>query len=163
MKKFKRVKNIVLTALVISFPGFFNLSAQDYSAGIGIRGGLAQGITLKFFTGRTNNAIEGILAVRWSGTFITGLYEIHDDPFRLDGMQWFYGFGAHIGFWDGGDVPWEDEAKSITAIGVDGIIGLEYTFEEIPINVSLDWKPAVNLVGGGYWTDGFAISVRYVF
>ncbi len=157
------MKKFFLITLVISFLSILNLSAQNYNTGIGLRGGLAQGVTLQHFLGRTNNAVEGILAIRWSGTFITGLYEIHDDPFKVSGLQWFYGFGAHIGFWDEGNVPWEDEAKSITAIGVDGILGLEYTFEEIPINISLDWKPAINLVGGGYWADGFALSVRYVF
>jgi len=157
------MKKIFLITLVISFLSILNLSAQSYNTGIGLRGGLAQGVTIKHFFGKTNNAIEGILAFRWDGPFITGLYEIHDDPFKVDGLQWFYGFGAHIGFWDGDNVPWEDEAKSITAIGVDGILGLEYTFEEIPINITLDWKPAINLAGGGYWADGFALSVRFVF
>ena len=144
------MKKIFLITLVISFLSILNLSAQSYNTGIGLRGGLAQGVTIKHFLGKTN-AIEGILAFRWDGPFITGLYEIHDDPFKVDGLQWFYGFGAHIGFWEE------------TKIGVDFILGLEYTFEEIPINVTLDWKPAINLVGGGYWADGFALSVRYVF
>ena len=144
------MKKVLLTTLIIGFLSILNLSAQGYNTGIGLRGGLAQGVTIKHFLGKTI-AIEGILAFRWSGTFITGLYEIHDDPFKVDGLQWFYGFGAHIGFWEE------------TKIGVDFILGLEYTFEEIPINVTLDWKPAINLVGGGYWADGFALSVRYVF
>ncbi len=144
------MKKIFLITLVISFLSIMNLSAQSYNTGIGLRGGLAQGVTIKHFLGKTN-AIEGILAFRWSGTFITGLYEIHDDPFKVDGLQWFFGFGAHIGFWEE------------TKIGVDFILGLEYTFEEIPINFTLDWKPAINLVGDDYWLDGFALSVRYVF
>jgi len=145
------MKKVLLTTLIIGFLSILNLSAQGYNTGIGLRGGLAQGVTIKHFLGKTSNAIEGILAFRWDGPFITGLYEIHDDPFKVDGLQWFYGFGAHIGFWEE------------TKIGVDFILGLEYTFEEIPINVTLDWKPAINLVGDDYWLDGFALSVRYVF
>jgi hypothetical protein len=41
---------------------------------------------------------------------------------------------------------------------------LEYNFKEIPFNLSLDWKPALNLVGSsGFWGDGGAISIRYIF
>jgi hypothetical protein len=40
---------------------------------------------------------------------------------------------------------------------------LEYTFDEVPINLGLDVRPAFNLVGHtGFWAD-VALSVRYVF
>jgi len=49
--------------------------------------------------------------------------------------------------------------------GVHGNVGLDYTFENAPINVSIDWMPTV-LLGSGYST-GFsagygALSLRYV-
>ena len=34
------------------------------------------------------------------------------------------------------------------------------------LNISLDWKPAINLVGAGdsfFWGDNGALSVRYIF
>jgi len=32
------------------------------------------------------------------------------------------------------------------------------------VNIGLDWKPMLNLIGHtGFWGDGAAISVRYVF
>jgi hypothetical protein len=31
-------------------------------------------------------------------------------------------------------------------VGVDGILGLEHTFSEIPLNLSVDWKPELNFI-----------------
>lgn len=148
---------------VFSFSGL--IKAQNYETGIGIRGGFASGITVKhFLTDKT--AIEGIFSTRWEGFLITGLYEIETPAFDTEGLSWYYGGGAHIGFWNSsssGNIWWEDDhSGSYTVLGLDGIIGLSYTFTEIPINVSIDWKPMLNFVGySGFWGDMAAISVRY--
>jgi hypothetical protein len=139
-------------------------TAQDYTTGIGFRGGLSNGLTVKHFIS-SNTAIEGILSTRWQGFEITGLYEIHNEAFNTDQLKWYYGFGGHIGFWDGNNASWADNKdKSYTVIGIDGILGLEYSFKEVPINLSLDWKPTFNLIGySGFWGDGGALSIRYIF
>ena len=137
--------------------------AQDYGTGIGIRGGSANGLTIKHFI-KSDVAIEGIISTRWQGLNLTGLYEIHARAFNEPGFNWYYGFGAHIGFWDGDHAHWGDDDKDYTILGLDGILGLEYNIREIPINLSVDWKPAFNLIGySGVWPDGFALSVRYIF
>ena len=51
-----------------------NLKAQDYNTGIGLRGGLDYGITIKHFINK-KNALEGIFTNRWRGYNFTGLYE----------------------------------------------------------------------------------------
>lgn len=84
-------------------------------------------------------------------------------------MYWYVGGGAHIGFFDDRyHVGWgTSTGRTYTVIGVDGIIGLEYVFADIPINISADWKPAINLVGHNnnsyFWGDNGALSVRYIF
>ena len=120
---------------------------------------------MKYTISLLKQTIEGILAARWKGFIITGLYEIHNNQgFEVDRLYWYYGFGGHIGFWDGSNVSWADDDDSYTVIGIDGILGLEYNFSEVPINLSIDWKPAFNLVGySGFWGDGGAISIRYIF
>jgi len=41
---------------------------------------------------------------------------------------------------------------------------LEYNFKEIPFNLGIDWKPVFNLTGAsGFYGDGGAISIRYIF
>jgi hypothetical protein len=48
-------------------------------------------------------------------------------------------------------------------IGADAIIGLEYFFEEIPFQISLDYKPMINLTGGGWLYNDAALALRYKF
>ena len=156
------MKKILMTIIVIFCIVTFS-NAQDYNTGIGLRGGLSNGLTIKHFLGE-KVAIEGILTSRWSGFSITGLYEIHNQAFGVDRLNWYYGFGGHVGFWNGDDVKWADDNSNYTVIGIDGILGMEYNFNEIPINLSIDWKPAFNIIGySGFWGDGGAISIRYIF
>ncbi len=156
------MRKILMTAIImICFVTFSN--AQDYNTGIGLRGGLANGLTIKHFLGE-KTAIEGILSSRWKGFNITGLYEIHKQAFDTERLNWYYGVGGHVGFWNGNDVDWVNDNDDYTVIGIDGILGLEYNFKEIPINLSIDWKPAMNIIGySGFWGDGGALSIRYIF
>jgi hypothetical protein len=149
--------SVLLLALTLS------AAAQEYETGIGLRGGFANGITIKHFTG-ADKAVEGILTSRWHGFLITGLFEFHE-PLKHDGFSWFYGFGAHAGFFGGyNDHPWFDDDRDYVVLGVDGIIGLEYVFDEVPISLSLDWKPAINLSGhSGFSGSDGAFSIRYVW
>jgi hypothetical protein len=156
------MRKVLLTAFMAL--GVFALSqAQDYSTGIGLRGGLSNGITVKHFIG-SKTAVEGLLASRWQGFELTGLFEIHAPAFDVDRLHWYYGFGGHMGFWNGNNTSWGTPGTSYTVIGIDGILGLEYNFSEVPINLSIDWKPAFNLIGyTGFWADGGAFSIRYIF
>ncbi len=137
--------------------------SQDYINSVGVRLGLSQGITFKHFV-TTTDAAEGLLAMRWEGFTITGLYERHQVAFDVNELYFYYGGGAHIGVWNGRVNPWFDDRTSHSVVGIDGVIGLEYVFSDIPFNASLDWKPALNLIGyTGFWGDELALSFRYTF
>jgi len=154
----KLIFTILFAILIITSAG-----AQDYRTGIGLRGGLSSGFTVKHFVS-TNAAFEGLLSTRWRGFEITGLYEIHHQAFDVPRLNWYYGFGGHIGFWNGEYAKWGDVGSSYTVIGIDGILGIEYNFTEIPVNIGIDWKPAINIFGySGFWGDGGALSIRYIF
>ena len=156
-----KTKILVLAVLTSLFS--LNLRAQDYVNAIGLRGGLSQGITFKHFIS-TTDAVEGILATRWGGFNITGLYERHMGAFDVERLYFYYGAGAHLGFWNGDANPWFDDNNSYTVLGIDGILGLEYVFTEIPFNIGLDWKPGFNLIGyTGFWGDELALSFRFMF
>jgi opacity protein-like surface antigen len=156
MKKFLA---IVMFAVVFTAAA----SAQDYNNAIGLRGGLYNGITFKHFMG-SKTAVELIGSTRWSGIEITGLYEIHNIAFDVDRLNWYYGIGAHVGFYNGDNTSWGTVGTGYTVVGVDGILGIEYNFTELPINISLDWKPAFNFIGyTHFWPDGGALSIRYIW
>ena len=139
------------------------INAQDYNTGIGFRGGFGSGLTIKHFVSNTT-ALEGIIASRWKGFELTGLIEFHARAFDVDRLNWYAGFGAHAGFWNGDNVNWGTPGLEYSVVGLDGILGLEYNFREVPFNISIDWKPAFNLWGyKGFWADGGALSIRYIF
>lgn len=136
--------------------------SQEYQTGFGIRAGFFNGISLKQFVG-AHSAVEMILDTRWKGLEFTGLYEFHNLAFKAKRLKWYYGFGGHVGFWNGNYVKWGTPGTSYGVSGIDGIVGLEYSFGKIPVNIGIDWKPAINLRGlSGFWIDGGALSIRYI-
>lgn len=158
------MKKIILSFVLVF--SFLTVSyAQDYRTGIGLRGGFANGITLKHFVSESS-AFEFLFASRWRGVEITALYEIHNRAFHQERLNWYYGIGAHVGFWNGDYTYkyWGERGVDYSVFGIDGILGIEYNFVEAPFNIGIDWKPAYNLVGhSGFWYDGGALSVRYIF
>ncbi len=158
MKKTALISVIVMLLALTS-------AAQQYDKAIGIRGGLFNGVTYKQALS-SSTYLEGIASFRWNGFMVTGLYEITKPiDSNAPGLDWYYGFGAHVGFYDAADNgPWDEGDFDGPMIGADGIIGMEYTFSEVPVNLSLDWKPAINLFGyDGFWSDNVALSIRYTF
>ena len=76
-------------------------------------------------------------------------------------LDWFAGPGVHIGFWN---ETYQDEYSSGVLVGIDGVVGLEYTLEDIPLNFAFGVGPSIQFTGGPdpfYWNGG--ISVRYIF
>lgn len=150
MKKFLAIITIAVLFTAVA-------SAQDYNNGIGLRAGFNQGITFKHFI-LTKSAIEVLMATRWRGIEVAGLFEIHNRAFDIDRFNWYFGAGAHIGFYGSGY-----GGGSGTFVGIDGILGLEYNFTELPINIGLDWKPAFDFGYSHFFADGGALSVRYIW
>jgi hypothetical protein len=149
---------IMLTASII-----LPAQAQEYKTGIGLRAGTSSGVTIKHFLGK-KAAFEGLLTTKWDGFDITGLYEVHNRAFDVDHLNWFYGFGGHVGFWDGNNTPWGESGSTYAVIGAVGILGLEYSFSDVPIGIGIDWKPVLNIIGDqGLWGDEAALSFRYIF
>ncbi len=144
---------------------FNEVSAQkEYNTAIGLRLNGGAGLTVKHFMDE-KTSLEGLLYTRWHGINICGLYQLNFKVIPQEpGFNFYMGAGAHIGVWDRRYGPWwdKDERGSEVVIGIDGQLGLEYTFQEIPLNLSLDWKPAFNIIGHtNFWADDFALSVRY--
>jgi hypothetical protein len=158
------MKKIFFTLLFILFL-VFSINAQDYKTSLGIRVGYPYGISIKHFLNE-KNAVEGILAIRDGGFVATALYENEHWTGQYPGLNWYWGLGAHVGFWDPGANRFINKANFAGegVIGVDAILGLEYTFDEIPLNLSADVFPCVNLINTTGWGGlNWGISARYVF
>jgi len=136
---------------------FFSAKSQeDYISAVGLRGGLYNGITYKTFL-NDQMAFEAMLTTRYKGAHLTGIIEFQEPLLYVKTLYWYYGVGSHIGFYD--------QSVSNTfneyVIGLDGIIGVEYTLDSYPINISLDWNPMINMLGERSVYSSVGLSVRY--
>ncbi|MGW8316873.1 MAG: hypothetical protein ACWGNV_14840 [Bacteroidales bacterium] len=129
------------------------LSAQPYEHSGGVRAGYSSGLTYKGFFRYRMNAIEAGILYNRHGFNLTGLFEVHMEPFRNDRWLVFVGGGAFGGNWNG-DI----------SIGLAPVAGIEYVVRDLPLNFSLDWKPMANLYREMEvdFLD-FGISIRYRF
>jgi len=154
MKKIVLVFVFALSALA--------LSAQGYTTGVGVRAGFLSGVSVKHFMSRPD-ALEGVVLMHNRGVMIAGLYQRHTNAFDAPGLFWYYGAGAHLGFYERRWSPWfdDDERGSFSTLGAMGVVGLEYKIEEIPVTIGVDITPAFNLIGHtGLWM-GSSLTLRY--
>ena len=154
------MKRVVLAAL-LALLAVTKVSAQDYDWALGVRlGDNMSGLSAKKSI-TASSKIEGVIAFPYSqGINIMGLYQKYM-PVIDNGFHLYYGFGAHIGserYKDHG------EYHTGTFFGADGVVGLEYKLYEAPLAFSIDYKPAINLVGHKTLDlAGFAFGIRFTF
>jgi hypothetical protein len=149
------MKKIILCCSLFSA---FTMAAfsQGYTKAIGIRLGPNSAAVTAGFTGKyflnDKAALEAIVGIN-NGLGICGLYELHFPIESVTNLSWFGGGGGYVAF-----------RNSTTAIGAAGIIGLDYKFEEIPLNISLDWKPELNIISKvAFESSGIGLSARFTF
>lgn len=149
---------VMVLVLAVSF-AFAAKNTDTKNMDAGLRGGTRSGLTGRLFMSEANS-IEALVTFN-RGIIITGLYEWHK-PLQigeLEGLSWYFGGGVHVGL-----SSWWFNSF---ALGIDGIVGVEYDLEQhinFPISVSLDYKPGFDIIGG--WAGSFgdvAFSVRYTF
>jgi hypothetical protein len=120
-------------------------------------------ITAKTFI-QPDRGVEGLISFWDYGTRFIGLYEFYGDVNGIEGLKWYVGPGAHIGFWND---KWNEkypEREGGFMFGIDGVIGIDYKINKAPINVSLDWQPSLNFVGYNYFEGGWGgVAIRYAF
>ena len=160
------MKKIMFFSLFIAAIGFTTtVSAQAYKTGIGVRLSSSQAmvnnsITLKHFLNE-RAAIEALFSFG-DPLALGALYEIHK-PFSTEGLQWFYGGGGYLAFvksWNPNKLKNETDVN----VGAQGVLGLDYKFVNLPLNISLDWKPELNLVSDiNFEPAAIGFSARFTF
>ena len=54
--------------------------------------------------------------------------------------------------------------SSSSYIGAAGIVGLIYKFDQLPLNISLDWKPELNIITNvAFEGSAVGVSARFTF
>lgn len=152
----KKLIPLLILSLFVSLISVTTAQSQSdtdgstYKSAIGLRLGWGLNITGKHFISE-DHALEGIFSYRgrggfagWSTTRIAATYQVHYDLDiidEIDNLRWYWGVGGLVGF---------DNFRSfdnIVFFGVSGVIGLDYKFDDIPLNVSLDLMPTLEIGG----------------
>ena len=143
-----------VAALILSlFISINNLQAQDYKTAVGIRissqdAAVNNSISLKQFLSN-DIAIEGLLS--FGDPVTLGILILKHKPLGIGGINWFYGGGAYFGF------------SGVRKTGLQGDIGLDYKASTLPLNLSIDWKPEINLKDDfSFEPAAVALSARFV-
>jgi hypothetical protein len=160
------MKKIIVACLLIAGISFAqNSSAQDYRTALGVRlssssAMQSNSISIKqFITERT--AIEGLFTFG-DPLALGALLEFHK-PLAPAGLTYFYGAGGYIGFVKTVNTNTQKTGTDAN-FGAQGVIGLDYKFAGIPLNISLDWKPELNIVNDiNFEPAAIGFTARFTF
>jgi hypothetical protein len=161
-------KLLIILLLVLPSLGF----TQVFENAIGIRGGLTAGFEYRFYMDDANS-YKFLLGTRDGGVQIHALKEFHQyDLFSFtDRLVLLYGAGLHAGYeqWEKqyieGNTSWYED-RTAFLVGLDGLVGLEYLFYEVPISLGFEVKPYFDLLGREMFNVqlfDFAFTVKYLF
>jgi len=161
------MKNIFLgIILILCFSGI--AKAQSFDSSIGLRLGSPLSVTYKKFV-NDQMAFEAYGGFRNHDSFssfmsLSGALQIHQDLGSVDNLQWYYGGGASVFFWSWKNSFVPVENTGTVSFGIQGYLGLSYTFDQVPINLSVDWVPTffINGRGSGFGGGYGALAIRYV-
>lgn len=171
----KRLKIVLVTVFALVA---LSTSAQK-AIGLRFAGGNSNGaeITYQMPIGGETNRLQLDLGgsfdsdggTDYSVLSLTGTYQWMWDIPSVDGLAWYAGPGASVGIWmldfdkSINDMGIDDESGLNLAIG--GIVGIEYTFADFPIQLSLDTRPMWNLSGADDYGSnlGLSLAARYIF
>ncbi len=149
--------------------------SQSENTSIGLRGGGVSGFSVKMVD-YDLRAFELVFGYQKGGARLLGMIEkfvpIKED--RIAGLFIISGVGAHSGY-----ISFNEESyKTVNGvryysykktyapvIGADLMIGIEYHFESVPFNISLDYKPYMEFFGEktfkiDFWDIGFSLRYR---
>lgn len=158
----KKLLLVLITVLGISFAA----SAQNNNVkAIGLRFGY--GTEVSFQTPAGSNRLEvdlGRLETLFNTYYhyFTGsvTYQWLFDINAIPGLGWYVGPGAGAGWYA------SNYYTSGLTVGVGGIVGVDYKFANIPLLVSVDFRPFYSVVNNSYYHSfdySTALGVRYVF
>ncbi len=167
----KKILLLFYTILILTSAA---LSGQ--SKEIGLRAGYRSGIFYQV-TSQAGNAGLGynaLLSFNNNGLQLTGLRVIYATELSeiTPDLYLAWGYGGHLGFVNIYRDRYPDDFYSYhqrqfsPVIGLDGWGAVEYRFRDIPLNISLNLKPYIELAIPQYvrfMPVDLGISVSYVF
>ena len=132
---------------------------QAYKMAIGLKGSYPAngGLNAKFNL-KNSNAVEASIGGGKNSIYINGLLERNN--FLDDGFNWYYGGGATIGAYTlTNSITNERYTQGLGLL--NGVLGIEYTFSKLPLNLALDTGPSIEVYPDFGFSWGGGLAVRY--
>jgi hypothetical protein len=121
--------------------------------GVGVGGGtLANGLSAKFYVA-PRTALQAVLGLSHWGLSFSGDFIKEFRPFvRTPVGDMFAGVGVGAGL-----VRYRDFNDEADVVGISGILELGWHFNEVPLELILDWRPTYyfgDFIGGFFFGGG---------
>ena len=131
-----------------------SLLAQNYATAIGINSGYPGygSFNVKKFVGTPDFAIDFMIGTNLdrdaSSRYLWGqcLFEKNMNIVNTSGFNWYFGGGPSLGYWWKGGYTYKSKSYSGLWIAADGIVGIEYTFSAIPLNIAFEAGPSIYVI-----------------
>lgn len=151
----------LLLVLVAVMGLTFAANAQDNALGVRLGGGQGYNAEISFQKGLGISRLEFDLGYHnWENAgsiSLAALYQMHKEFASVQNLGWYVGAGAKLDYYSGG-------GSSALALGVLGQAGLDYHFNAVPLQLSLDIRPCFYVLPSTafHWGD-IALGIRYMF
>jgi len=169
------MKKLLLVFLTVTLflPAFLQgQSSQQVGLRAAYKGGIFYQVTSK--AGNAELGYNALLSFNNHGLQLTGLRIIYGARLSEVSPDLYlsWGYGGHIGFENNyhdvyvGEYYSHHERQFNPVAGIDGWVSVEYRFREIPMNISLNLKPYIELSFPSYvrfMPADIGLSVSYVF
>lgn len=158
------MKKIFFASLFVATLFFTHTASAQYKTALGVRlsstAMVNNSISLKHFLTETS-AVEALFSFG-EPLALGALYEVHK-PVGTAGIQWYYGGGGYLGFAKTFNTA-KNKNETDVNFGAQGVVGLDYKFADLPLNLSLDWKPELNIVSDiNFEPAAIGFTARFVF
>lgn len=170
------MKKIYLTTLLLILLCPIILHAQFANKQAGLRLGYRSGFFYQVSSDAGNAEVgyNAMLSFNNNGLQLTGLKIVYETALTdiSPDLYFAWGFGGHIGFMYSDHIAFLGERYDFAGerfcplAGADGWLAAEYRFRDIPVNISLNLKPFVELTIPAFVRvvpADIGISIAYVF
>ncbi|MFN5422753.1 MAG: hypothetical protein ACK5AO_05760 [bacterium] len=151
----KIISGLVFVLMLIVTSSMAQDNSSSYSTAVGVK--IYPGAISVKRSIDGQKYVEGLAAFWNKGFRATALLEFHNDFNNAPGLRWYYGAGAHLGFYN------TKNYNGSTLFGIDGVLGLDYKIKGAPLNLSLDWQPSFEFGDGTGFEGWGGLGVRYTF